>query len=251
MSNELDALRHSVAHLQEVVGRLGPEQVRQSAYPTEWSIADTLSHLGSGAVIFTRALEDVTQGRATDPHFNESVWDEWNAKAPDTQVADALAADRAMLTALDTLDDPRRRAFYFSMGPFELDLAGYTGLRLNEHVVHTWDVEVVLDPTATLPDDASEVVIGTLGMIAGFAGRPVGAERSVRLTTSDPVRGVVVELGSESAKLTLSDPVAQPDLELPAEALIRLVYGRLDVDHTPTGVEGESLDELRKAFPGF
>ena len=43
----------------------------------------------------------------------------------------------------------------------------------------------------------------------------------------------------------------QRQLVLPAEAFARLVYGRLDPDHTPP-VEGdaESLDELRKVFPG-
>jgi hypothetical protein len=39
---------------------------------------------------------------------------------------------------------------------------------------------------------------------------------------------------------------------LPAEAFVRLVYGRLDPDHTPpveTG--GDELDALRKVFPGL
>ena len=42
------------------------------------------------------------------------------------------------------------------------------------------------------------------------------------------------------------------ELTLPAEAFVRLIYGRLDADHTPpvknAGVE---LDELRPIFPGF
>ncbi len=40
-------------------------------------------------------------------------------------------------------------------------------------------------------------------------------------------------------------------LHLPAEALIRLVYGRLDPEHTPA-IEGDAdLDALRRTFPGF
>jgi hypothetical protein len=43
-----------------------------------------------------------------------------------------------------------------------------------------------------------------------------------------------------------------PDLELPADALIRLVFGRLDPDHSPaTAAEAPYLDELRQVFPGF
>ena len=41
------------------------------------------------------------------------------------------------------------------------------------------------------------------------------------------------------------------DLTLPAEAFVRLVYGRLDPDHTPA-FEGDpaDLDTLRRTFPG-
>ena len=47
------------------------------------------------------------------------------------------------------------------------------------------------------------------------------------------------------------EPGQAPDLELPAEAFSRLVYGRLDPDHTPafTG-DAALLDTLRAVFPG-
>jgi MDMPI C-terminal domain len=40
---------------------------------------------------------------------------------------------------------------------------------------------------------------------------------------------------------------------MPAEALLRLAYGRLDPEHTPAEVSGDPdvLDKLRKIFPGF
>jgi hypothetical protein len=37
---------------------------------------------------------------------------------------------------------------------------------------------------------------------------------------------------------------------LPAESLVRLVYGRLDPDHTSPVVGPGSLDDLRPVFPG-
>ncbi len=42
------------------------------------------------------------------------------------------------------------------------------------------------------------------------------------------------------------------ELRLPAEAFVRLVYGRMDEAHTPA-VEsaGVELDELRQIFPGY
>ncbi len=40
---------------------------------------------------------------------------------------------------------------------------------------------------------------------------------------------------------------------MPAEALLRLSYGRLDPEHTPADVAADpaDLDRLRKVFPGF
>ena len=43
---------------------------------------------------------------------------------------------------------------------------------------------------------------------------------------------------------------ASPDVTLPAEAFARLVYGRLDAEHTPAGKHGSALDTLRRLFPG-
>jgi hypothetical protein len=40
------------------------------------------------------------------------------------------------------------------------------------------------------------------------------------------------------------------DSELPAEAFVRLVYGRLAPEHTPPGEHGAALDVLRRVFPG-
>jgi hypothetical protein len=40
-------------------------------------------------------------------------------------------------------------------------------------------------------------------------------------------------------------------LELPAESFCRLVYGRLDADHSPAvPANGEVLALLRRVFPG-
>jgi hypothetical protein len=54
MTDQLEVLRTSVARLGATVERLGPGQLAAPAYPAEWTIADVLSHLGSGAVILQR-----------------------------------------------------------------------------------------------------------------------------------------------------------------------------------------------------
>jgi uncharacterized protein (TIGR03083 family) len=251
MSEPLAALHESATRLHRMVEGFDPQQLRQSAYPTEWTIADVLSHIGSGAVILGRRLDDIVNGLETDPASSQSTWDEWNAKPPEAQAADALAADTALLNSLDAVGDEQRANFQFAMGPFNLDFVGLVMLRLNEHVLHTWDIEVVGDPATVLPDGATRVVIDGLGMVARFAGRPSGSERVVRVRTTEPDRGFTLTLGTDSFEMTPSEPDTQADFELPAEAFIRLVYGRLDPDHAPRVANDAVLDELRKAFPGF
>jgi hypothetical protein len=137
------------------------------------------------------------------------------------------------------------------MGPMQLDFDGFVGLRLSEHVVHTWDVEVAVDPTVGLAEQAVPVMIDRLGMVAGFAGKPVGLDAEVHVELHRPDRPITVVLGPDSVRLDAGDPGSRPDLVLPAEAFIRLVYGRLDPEHTPPGTEGAELDRLRQAFPGL
>jgi uncharacterized protein (TIGR03083 family) len=251
MSGELNALHGSADRLRRIVGGLAPAQLVEPAYPTEWSIADVLSHIGSGAVILRQRLDEIVSGDEADPEFNQAVWDEWNAKDPGAQAADALVADAALLERADALDDGQRQAFRFVMGPFDLDFDGFVGLRLNEHALHTWDVEVVVDPGAVIPDPATLVLIDNLEMIARFSGRPTGTEHVVQVRTSAPTREFVVTLGPDSLELAPAGRPGSPDLQLPSESFIRLVYGRLDPDHTPEVDDPAVLDELRKAFPGF
>jgi hypothetical protein len=123
-------------------------------------------------------------------------------------------------------------------------------LRLNEHTLHTWDVEVALDPQATLTDDATGHIVDRLEMIARFTGKPNGTVHDVTVHTSNPPRDFTIALGADSVSLRPGASSGSPDLELPAEAFIRLVYGRLDPDHAPAVADPALLDELRRVFPG-
>jgi uncharacterized protein (TIGR03083 family) len=210
-----------------------------------------LSHLGSGAVLFQRRLDDGLAGRDTPDDFAQPVWDAWNAKDPEAKAADGLSANRALVERIDSLTDEERARVQFSMGPMVLDLDGAVGLRLNEVALHLWDIEVTFDPRATLAPEAVESVVDNLEMIARFAGKPTGAEQSVTVRTDGPRRGFEIRVDPDSLSLAPGEPVESPDLEIPAEALVRLVYGRLDPEHTPRYRGSADLDGLRRAFPGF
>jgi uncharacterized protein (TIGR03083 family) len=131
------------------------------------------------------------------------------------------------------------------------DLGGLTAMRLSEHAVHTWDIAVALDPDATIAPEAVGLLVDQLPGTAS-RGKAVPGAAPLVVTTTDPARTYRITFEPDLS-VQFVDGVAAADLTLPAEAFIRLVYGRLDPAHTPSAVTGDTgrLADLRKAFPGF
>ncbi len=250
LDDAMAALRSSVDRLRQLVAPLDDDQLEMSVYPAEWTVADVMSHLGSGALIMRRRLEDALAGQPTPDDFAPAVWDEWNAKSARAKGDDALAVDRALVERLDALSDDERSGFEFAMGPVTFDFAGFVGLRLNEHAFHSWDVAVAFDPAAVLAPDATPLVVDQLELVARFTAKPTGDARTITVATTDPTRQFVIELAPDSVTLT-PGASGDADLSLAAESFARLVYGRLDPDHTPA-VDGDRriLDVLRRVFSG-
>jgi uncharacterized protein (TIGR03083 family) len=246
----IQALRSSVTRLHDLAAQIGEAELTGRAYPAEWSIAQVLSHLGSGAVIMRRGLEDTVAGRTTPDDFAPGVWDVWNAKPPAAQRDEALVADAELLERIEATDAEDRDRFAMSMGPMELGFTEFVGMRLNEHAFHTWDIEVVHDPEATLPAQVAALVVDNLELVARFTARPTGETTTITVATTTPERGFTIDLTPDTVTLHTSSDAAAADLELPAEAFSRLVYGRLDAAHTPPGVHGPALETLRRVFPG-
>jgi uncharacterized protein (TIGR03083 family) len=249
----ITALRHSHDRLQALAGPLGADQLQRQSYASEWSIAQVLSHIGSQAEIFGLFLDAGLAGQ--DPPGPEAfgpIWAAWNAKSPQDQAADALTADETVTARFEAIDDGQRERFRLSVFGMDLDAAGLARMRLGEHAIHTWDIAVALDPAATVAPDAVGLLIDTLGPLVGRAGKPGRTQRRVHVSTSSPVRHFTLETGEKVALAASEYSEGLPELALPAEAFIRLVYGRLDPAHTPpVETRRADLDELRQVFPGF
>lgn len=245
------ALETSATRLRGLVGHLDAVQLATQAYPTKWTIADVLSHIGSGAVIMRRRLEAEVDHAPVPDGFNQSVWDEWNAKDVLAKAASALDADRHLLDQVVALTDEQRNDFHATFGPMSVDFSGFLGMRLNEHTLHTWDIEVAFDSKATLQTEATAVVIDNLEVIGRFGGKPDGIDRKIVVRTTAPERAYLITTTSDRVSLEPTTSTEAFDIEVPAEAFIRLVYGRLDPDHTPDGTESAVVESLRKVFRGI
>lgn len=252
MDNPLPPLAASVQRLRELVRSLDADQLESPSYDPGWTIADVLSHLGSGAVLMARRLEAALSGVPLPDDVAQPVWDEWNAKSPQAKADDALAEDERLGKAFEAVDEADRQRIEFPFGPVSVSFETAAALRLNEHALHTWDIEVMADSGAVLPADSAAVIIDNLGLVGRFAAKPTGDEREVRVRTHGPVRHFTVRLTPQDAQLLEGDGGVAPDLGLPAESFCRLVYGRLDPDHSPpVPANGEVLDLLRQVFPGL
>jgi uncharacterized protein (TIGR03083 family) len=253
----IGTLRNSHERLASLVAPLTPEQLRAQSYDTEWSIAQVLSHLGSGAEIALMMLPGALgDAELASRDSFQAVWDVWNAKSPEDQAADCLASDEKHVRALEQLSDDdlaRIRLPFFGMN---LDATGVVRLRVSEHALHTWDVAVCADPAATVSPDAVSLLIDNVPrFLAPRLGKPPEVPFRLRIVTTDPGRDYL---------LTAADAISMTDwpgdgagadgeVRMPSEAMLRLAYGRLDPAHTPPGVAGEAsdLDRLRRIFPGF
>ena len=259
----ISALRNSRSRLAALVEPLSPAQVAGPSYASEWTIAQVLSHLGSGAEVFGMFLDaGLTGGDPPSQADFPPIWDRWNAKAPVDQATDALRADAAFVARLDGLTDDEIAHLHLAMFGMDVDAARLLQMRLSEHAVHTWDIAVVLDPSATLSLDATTQLVDTMGPLVARAGKPQAEELRLPIHTTDPERHLLL-VATDTVTLTdegdgegaVDGTAAGPQgpLTLPAEALIRLFYGRLDPGHTPAAAtaSGVDLDVLRRMFPGF
>jgi uncharacterized protein (TIGR03083 family) len=254
----LSALRTSHEGLAALARSLSPEQLKAQSYCRDWDVSQVLSHLGSGAEIFLHGLEAALDDRPSLGRDQfPAIWGRWDAMSPTERAAELVVWDRRHISVFEALDDATLSSLRGTL--FGLDVDGLTmlGFRLPEHTLHSWDVAVSFDPGAELLAQAVPLVLERVPFMAARAGKPdaVDGPRHLAVYTAGPEVEFVLDIDSDVRLEARPVPATGADgaLRLPAAALIRLVFGRLDPDHTPAGVRTEGsaeLDELRKVFAG-
>lgn len=257
----IGALRAVHDALLERVASYSDDDLTRPSAASEWTVAQVLSHLGSGAEIGRAGLEAAVAGSAPpEQAFYRSVWDRWDAMSPREQADGVVASDTALVEAYEALDGDTRRTATGQL-PFLPEPVGVdqlATLRLNESALHGWDVAVVDDPSAGVEPTAVPVLLsalaGPLGVLVGFLGKPPAEPAVLAVRTSDPARDLTLTLAERTALAEGTPDRPDGELALPGEALLRLLSGRLAPDRTPAGVTATGpldLAALRTVFPGF
>jgi uncharacterized protein (TIGR03083 family) len=253
----LAALRRCHDELAIRVRWLDETGLNRQSYCTEWSVAQVLSHLGSGAEIALAQLEAARTGAAPLGHDDfRAVWAVWDARSPREQATEFAEAAPRLHDAVDGLDDAQRLQVrpYFHTG--RVDLPAFLAFRLVEQALHAWDVHVVFQPSTPVDAEAVELLAELFPMAASLADLEVLvalAPARLAVTTSDPTQRFVLELAAQARLCAAGDGEVSGSLQLPAEAFARLLAGRLDPANTPKGTSTEgrpSLDALRRLYPG-
>ncbi len=227
----IGALRATHDDLASVVTRMSDDELAERSGAAEWTVADVLSHLGSGAEISLATLRAAVNG-GTPPtqDFNQAVWDRWNALSPREQAAGFLVHDEDLVAAMEALSATQRRDLRVDLGflPEPLPLAGYLGMRLNEAAQHSWDARVSTDPDAAISADTAKLIAEhfatDLSFLLGFTAKAdsIGHRAVVAIDRS----GYAIRI-DDAVDLTTAASEATATFTGPLESAIRLLAGRL------------------------
>ena len=188
----ISALRTGHDTLTGLVAELPDGALTGPSGASEWTIADVLSHLGSGAEIGLATLEASLSGAdAPGNDFNQGVWGRWNAMAPQEQADGFVKANEALVSRYEGLDEQTRQTQQIKMFlPDPVDVATSAAFRLNEFTLHSWDVRVAADPAAVLAAEAVPSLLDVAPYMFGWIGKPkdvlAGKHVVVAVHTTDP-----------------------------------------------------------------
>ena len=248
-------LRATHDRLRQRVEGLSPEQLGGASGAEDWTVADVLSHVGSGAEIARHTLLASLGDDAEERPTNDEVWDRWNALAPKEQAAGFVTSDGRLVELYESLTPDQRTSTMVDLGflPAPVPLVTAVAMRLNEQVLHAWDIEVGLDSDAALTDTAADLALqhyaGSTSFLLGFIGKADRLGETTRVAIGDRTLAITdsvdLEDGTGDVTATFVGPV---------EAAVRLLSGRLGPQHTPSSVDvtgNVTLAELRQVFPGY
>lgn len=253
LDRAIASLRAHHDDLALLVPTLSDEQLAGPSGASEWTLAQVLSHLGSGAEISRKPVA-AASGQPFDEEDNQSVWARWDGSTPREQATAYVEHDARYLATLDALTPEQKATLSVDLGflPAPVPLAVAVGMRLNEVANHAWDVKAGLDPDARVDSAAAEVLLelfaGDLAFLLGFSGKADRLDRPA--TVAVPGGAIVI---GDAVAVTTGPVDATATFEGPQEAVVRLLSGRLRAPYEGgVKVRGDvTLDELRLVFPGY
>lgn len=253
----IDTLLAQHRELVNIAAGLNETGLAAQSGASEWTVAQVYSHLGSGAEIMSATVAPFIDGASAPPppDFNQSVWDRWDTMSPRGQADGFVEYGGRLAETLDALTAEQRETVEITLPylPAPVGVVTIAGMRLNEVVLHGWDIRAAKDPAAVLDDEVAAVVVdqllGPLNFMLGFIGKADALSQPVVVDVAG--HGLRIE---DAVSFTDTVSGADARFEGPLEAFVRLIAGRLGPGYTPDDVRvsgAATLDDLRRVFPGL
>src|SRR5215207_3171848 len=169
------------------VAKLRAEDLTRGSGASEWTVAQVLSHLGSGAEINLAILDGALAGTgAPGGDFNKATWARWDAMSSGEQAAGFLPAAEKLVQRYEGLDEQQRQDLRIDFGflPEPVDVATAVRMRLSEFTLHSWDVRVAFDPAAALPPEATAVLLDAIDQSLSWIGKADRLDGAARIAVN-------------------------------------------------------------------
>jgi uncharacterized protein (TIGR03083 family) len=250
-----------------LLDQLPPDGLTAQSACADWKVYQVVSHIGSQPAIHQAVLEAGLRGAApmTDEQ-RRAIWDHFDSLGPTEVLPEFKRTNEAYHTLVDSLSDQelgQAVPWIFGQTPVAMVIAS----RLNEQVLHEWDIRWAQDRGATLNSDAVPALLEvnlTPARVSGLAkpdraGQLQGQTVRFRLSDSGSTgSGASYDLRLQPDAVSLAPSAGDSPaltVDLPAEAFIRLIWGRLPLDQAlASGVvrldRPELAGALNAALPG-
>ena len=172
VESQVELVKTLVSSIGSRAASLTPEQMALQSACSEWQVQDVVGHLVGGA---QRQIDSMTRGRAGDsgPPEGFTPTDSTALSAGNSQrdVQQRIALGDGLLAAyndhyarlyevLDTFNPDGWDTLCWHMRRGAMPAWEYIELRIQELVIHDWDIRKALEPNPTLHPDSIDIVLG-------------------------------------------------------------------------------------------
>jgi uncharacterized protein (TIGR03083 family) len=235
--------------------KLPPEGWTEQSACGNWQVYQVVSHIGSQPAIHSGMIEAGLRGKpAMTNEDRQAIWGRFDAMAP-LEVFPAFRANNdAFVTLVGSLSEEELGSSMPWIGGRSASVATVLAGRLNEQVLHVWDVKWARDKDATLtPAAVPDLLAMNLApwWLRGLAKPDRAPElhgKTIQFVLHDPDGAVALQVNEGGLQATEGRSAA-PDqtVELSSEEMVLLLWGR----YSAAGRRGSSVpDSLMALFPG-
>ena len=242
---KVNIIRGVAERLESYLSSLSRDKWSQPSRCELWEVADVVAHLTGGAERQTKSMEEGRQGRAEPPA---------GFSPPDSVSMSAINAQRD-ITLRQSLADSLLNAFsenhvrlhqlLTEFGPAEWEIPcwharrgpiparDYVDLRLQELMIHDWDIRAAIDPAASLDPEGAQALLPVAQTWLAMTFRP-GVKLAEPATyrfdvTGHPSVSHDVTADGESFEIkTQGSGTADVTITCDRDSYLLFAYGRLD-----------------------